>query len=98
MVPGGGVEPPRCEAPADFESEQPHAQVSRAQYVLQLAFAHAARAIKFGVVTSRPVEHTLRTVKSEEGGTRPQPRVLGAMPPNGFDVNERNRDITPMIV
>ena len=62
-VPGGGVEPPRYQVPADFGCDATLLQLLTLQQFLRLAFDGAARLVQFGVVSCRPVAHTLRTPK-----------------------------------
>jgi hypothetical protein len=61
LVPGGRVEPPRYQVPADFECDAARLQVLALQHFLRLTFYGAARSVRFGVVLCGPVAHTLRT-------------------------------------
>ena len=60
-VPGGGVEPPRAEARRILSCDATLLQLLRLQQFLRLAFDGAARLVRFGVVSCRPVAQTLRT-------------------------------------
>ncbi len=51
MVPGGGIEPPRYQVPADFECDGTLLQLLTLQQFLRLAFDAAARLVQFGVVS-----------------------------------------------
>src|SRR5438552_7830459 len=58
---GRGNRTPKGRSPANFECDATLLQLLSLQQFLRLAFDAAARSVQFGVVSCRPVEHTLRT-------------------------------------
>src|SRR2546426_12644097 len=58
---GRGSRTPKGRSPANFECNATLLQLLTLQQFLRLAFDAAARLVQFGVVSCRPVAHTLRT-------------------------------------